>query len=150
MFIERIFRDPAMSIIDKSTFVESIVPSKLGKMFTIGLDSEQAQDNNSSDLNFTQISFMEDKKENDWFFSISKLRRIYKQHRPEKKDSYHLIYFDTYGKGEAIRMLMNHADIEYEETRILPHQWKLYKDKMPYQNVPVLEIRKENVKLSQS
>ena len=34
-----------------------------------------------------------------------------------------LYYFDVYGRAEAIRMLLNHAKVEFEDVRFQKEEW---------------------------
>ena len=38
-----------------------------------------------------------------------------------------LYYFDIYGRGEAIRMLLNYTKIEFEDIRTNPLDWPTFK-----------------------
>jgi len=62
---------------------------------------------------------------------------------------YKLIYFNSRGRAEPIRMLFALADVDYEDVR-LDHgeNWQAYKPKTPLGQVPVLEI--DGVHLGQS
>lgn len=79
--------------------------------------------------------------------SLSKVRQLYKASRPSKISQYHLYYFDNFGLGEPIRMLLIHANIKYEETRIKPEEWQVYKPKLPRGEVPMLELKNKDMKL---
>jgi len=53
-----------------------------------------------------------------------------------------LYYFHTYGRGESIKLLLNHAGVEYEFIGVTGDSWKEFKadnDKCPFGQVPVLE-----------
>jgi glutathione S-transferase len=53
-----------------------------------------------------------------------------------------LTYFDVYGKAEAIRLLLNHAGVEYEDIRVTGPEFMAIKDdktKVPYGQLPVLQ-----------
>lgn len=54
-----------------------------------------------------------------------------------------LYYFDLYARGEPIRLLLNHANIEFEDVRVTGPTWQEFKadkEKCPYGQVPVLEV----------
>jgi hypothetical protein len=42
-----------------------------------------------------------------------------------------LYYFDVYGRGEAIRMLLNHKGVTFEDCRFGFDKWPEFKPKMP-------------------
>ena len=53
-----------------------------------------------------------------------------------------LYYFDVYGRGEAIRLLLNHAGTEYEDVRMKGEEWAAMKadtTKVEYEQLPVFE-----------
>ena len=53
-----------------------------------------------------------------------------------------LWYFDGYGRGEAIRLLLNHAGVQFEDARLKWAEWSEIKhdrEKFPYGQLPVLE-----------
>ena len=53
-----------------------------------------------------------------------------------------LHYFDGYGRGEAVRILLNHAGAEYEDVRYKREDWIKVKGdntKYEYGQIPVLE-----------
>jgi glutathione S-transferase len=53
-----------------------------------------------------------------------------------------LTYFDVYGKAEPIRLLLNHAGVEFEDIRLTGAEFgaiKGDKTKLPYGTLPVLE-----------
>jgi hypothetical protein len=39
-----------------------------------------------------------------------------------------LSYFEWYGEGEAIRMMLTQAGIEFEDHRVLKEEWATLKD----------------------
>ena len=53
-----------------------------------------------------------------------------------------LYYFDVYAKGEAIRILLNHAKVPFEDIRMDGKDFKLFKEKgyFEFGQVPVLEM----------
>ena len=51
-----------------------------------------------------------------------------------------LHYFDVYGRGEAIRMVLNHKGVAFEDNRITFDQWPALKAGMPGGVVPALEL----------
>ncbi|VDL74546.1 unnamed protein product [Nippostrongylus brasiliensis] len=53
---------------------------------------------------------------------------------------YKFYYFPGRGLGEITRQLFALAGVEYEDIRITPEQWPEYKSKMPFGQMPVLEV----------
>uniref|UniRef100_A0A0N5AN66 glutathione transferase n=1 Tax=Syphacia muris TaxID=451379 RepID=A0A0N5AN66_9BILA len=54
--------------------------------------------------------------------------------------SYKLTYFNIRWYGEGARLLFNYAGVPFEDIRISNEQWFQLKPKMPYGQVPVLEV----------
>ena len=54
--------------------------------------------------------------------------------------SFKLVYFDINARAECIRMLFNHAKVEFEDVRIKPEDWKQYKEDnyLEWGQIPVL------------
>ncbi|CAI2379085.1 unnamed protein product [Moneuplotes crassus] len=53
-----------------------------------------------------------------------------------------LYYFDVYGKGESIRLLLTHSKAEWEDVRLGGPSWQEFKaeqDKCKYGQLPILE-----------
>ncbi|XP_018336155.1 glutathione S-transferase [Agrilus planipennis] len=53
---------------------------------------------------------------------------------------YKLIYFNSRGRAETIRLIFAYAGVEYEDVRIPKERWNEYKKKTPFGRLPVLEI----------
>ena len=54
-----------------------------------------------------------------------------------------LTYFDLGGRAEAVRMLLNHAKVDFEDARVTGQAWtdlKANKAECPNGQVPVLKI----------
>ena len=51
-----------------------------------------------------------------------------------------LIYFDLYGRAEAIRMLLAYARVKFEDVRVDMEQWEELKSKYPGMQLPIMEI----------
>jgi len=54
--------------------------------------------------------------------------------------TYKLYYFNGRGRGETTRMMLKHADIAFDDTRLEFKDWPAVKPSMPFQRLPVLEI----------
>jgi hypothetical protein len=59
-------------------------------------------------------------------------------------DRYKLIYFNTKGKAEFIRYIFAYVGQSYEDFRFDYKDWTAYSKYMLFQQVPELEITKEN------
>ncbi|XP_071954238.1 glutathione S-transferase 1-like [Antedon mediterranea] len=64
--------------------------------------------------------------------------------------SYKLYYFAARGVGETSRLLFAAAEKEYEDFRIVPPQWPTLKPKMPFGQLPVLEVDGEQIPQSRA
>ena len=55
-----------------------------------------------------------------------------------------VIYFNGYGKAEAMRMLLAHAKVEFEDVRINKEDWPKYKadnaEQLEFGQVPALQF----------
>ena len=56
-----------------------------------------------------------------------------------------LIYFDLFGRAEAIRMLLAAGKVEYEDCRLTSEEWKTIKPTTPFGGVPVLHWDGEEI-----
>ncbi|VDD97622.1 unnamed protein product [Enterobius vermicularis] len=61
---------------------------------------------------------------------------------------YKLTYFNFHGYGEGARLLFHYASVPFEDVRVTPEEWPQLKPKMPYGQVPVLEV--DGVQIPQS
>ncbi|VDM24513.1 unnamed protein product [Toxocara canis] len=52
---------------------------------------------------------------------------------------YKLIYFNSMGRAEVVRLVFAQAGVEYEDVRIEKANWPALKEKMPFGQLPVLE-----------
>jgi len=50
-----------------------------------------------------------------------------------------LTYFGVYARAEPIRMLLNHARVDFEDRRISFEEWGALKSQMPAGQIPVWE-----------
>ena len=60
-----------------------------------------------------------------------------------------LIYFPLYGRAEAIRMLLNHANVKFEEENITFPDWPARKSEFPAGQLPIW-IDDDGCQLNQS
>lgn len=51
-----------------------------------------------------------------------------------------LYYFESAGRAEAIRLLLFHAGLKFEDKRFKKEEWPKYKDKFELKQLPALEI----------
>jgi glutathione S-transferase len=62
-----------------------------------------------------------------------------------------LTYFDfDGGRGEPARLALHIADIPFEDERIAPKDWPQFRDRTPFQSLPVLEVDGRTVTQSNS
>uniref|UniRef100_A0A1I7YRG4 glutathione transferase n=1 Tax=Steinernema glaseri TaxID=37863 RepID=A0A1I7YRG4_9BILA len=54
--------------------------------------------------------------------------------------SYKLTYFDVRALGETARLLFTYAGVPFEDVRVTMEQWPELKAKMPWGQLPVLEV----------
>jgi glutathione S-transferase len=50
-----------------------------------------------------------------------------------------LYYFDIRNLGEMIRMILEYAQVPYEDIRIAQEDWPEFKERMGFKHLPVLE-----------
>ena len=62
---------------------------------------------------------------------------------------YTIYYFDFYGRGEAIRMMLSHANVPFQDKRIYDNEWHSLKNEIPEGQLPCLEL-KDGSKMGQS
>ena len=55
-------------------------------------------------------------------------------------DSYKMFYFDSWGRGELIRLVFAKAGVDYEDVRVTFDQWKNLKPKLKFNFLPILEM----------
>lgn len=55
-------------------------------------------------------------------------------------DSYKVFYFDSWGRGELIRLIFAKAGVDYEDVRVTSDQWKDLKPKLKFNFLPILEM----------
>jgi glutathione S-transferase len=60
-----------------------------------------------------------------------------------------LIYFGVYGRGEMIRMLLHHANIDYNDKRVSFSEWKQMKGNLIHSQLPVW-VEEDGVQRNQS
>ena len=58
----------------------------------------------------------------------------------ESSESYTLYYFDAMGRAEPIRLLLNHAGVDFTDKKFTRDEWGSNKKSMPGKKVPVLEL----------
>lgn len=58
---------------------------------------------------------------------------------------YKLYYFPVRGLGEVIRQLFALAEVEFEDVRVTKEQWPELKPRMPFGQMPVLEVDGEQI-----
>ena len=55
-------------------------------------------------------------------------------------NEYTLHYFELHGRGDPIRVLLNHAEVQFEDKRYNFDNWGAVKPTMPNQQIPCLEL----------
>uniref|UniRef100_A0A0N5AQ31 glutathione transferase n=1 Tax=Syphacia muris TaxID=451379 RepID=A0A0N5AQ31_9BILA len=53
---------------------------------------------------------------------------------------YKLMYFNLRGYGEGPRLLLHYAGVPFEDVRVTFEEWPKLKAKMPFRQLPVLEV----------
>ncbi|KAF6208056.1 hypothetical protein GE061_016506 [Apolygus lucorum] len=61
-------------------------------------------------------------------------------HTENKMPSYKVTYFDIYGLGEPIRMLLSYMGVDFEDNRVPMGEWSKMKNTVPFGKLPTLEI----------
>jgi len=61
---------------------------------------------------------------------------------------YRLIYFNSRGRAETIRLIFAAAGVDYEDVRVDKGQWAAMKSNTPFEQLPVLEV--DGVQLGQT
>ena len=54
---------------------------------------------------------------------------------------YKLLYFNGRGRAEYLRLIFAAAGQQYEDARIEMADWPKYKDKTPFEQIPILEVK---------
>ena len=52
-----------------------------------------------------------------------------------------LLYFNGRGRAEYLRLIFAAAGQQYEEARIEMVDWPKYKEKTPFEQIPILEVK---------
>lgn len=68
------------------------------------------------------------------------LRTNSKGLEPKEPQKPKLHYFDMPGRGEAIRLLLRHAKVNFDDIRIKMTEWAEKKDSYPLKQLPMLEF----------
>lgn len=63
---------------------------------------------------------------------------------------YKLTYFNMMGRAEPARMMFAYKGVKYEDYRIEQDKWPEYKSKMPFGQIPVLEVDGKTLSQSQA
>ena len=61
-----------------------------------------------------------------------------------------LYYFALHGRASAVRMLLDHAKVEFKDVKYAFEEWPEHKDSMPNKQVPAWQPEGSDVKLGQS
>jgi len=62
--------------------------------------------------------------------------------------TYKVIYFNSRGRAETLRLIFASAGVEYEDVRFEKDQWPAMKASTPFGQVPVLEV--DGIKIGQT
>ena len=58
---------------------------------------------------------------------------------------YKLVYFDTRGRAEPVRLIFAQAGVEYEDRRVTTAEWMEMKPDTPFGTLPILEVDGQHV-----
>jgi len=65
---------------------------------------------------------------------------VWQKSQERKMPSHEVVYFDSAGRAEAIRILLHAAGIEFKDTRVKRDNWFTFKPMTPLGQLPLLKI----------